>query len=144
MRHPNCRDVRRLLNFTALCLLTCGCGAGSDLEKVIVRGRVTFDGQPIANGEVMFYPIEGTAGSVSGGPIKDGEYIAEGRGGVPTGKHRVEIRGFRAQQAAVTGDLAVEGGPAEQYLPPRYNTNSELTRSVDSENATHNFKLSSE
>ena len=47
-------------------LAIAGCGQKSDLEKVILRGTVTYDEKPIPNGEIMFYPIEGTRGSTAG------------------------------------------------------------------------------
>lgn len=122
-------------------LLLVGCGSSSGPEKIVVEGNVTFDGQPIPNGEIMFYPIEGTPGSVAGGPIKDGKYTAKSRGGVPVGRHRVEIRAFRAPSKPQTGPDAVEGGAAEQYLPLQYNAYSELTSVVDASNPTQNFDL---
>lgn len=104
---------------------------------------MTLDGQPIPNGEVLFYPIDGTKGSVSGGPIKDGRYVAEGRGGVPLGVHEVQIRAFRAPTTKLTGMAAVEGGPAEQYLPEKFNAFSELRAEVDSSTTTLDFHLKS-
>ncbi len=130
--------------FAVLAALACaGCGPPAGLQKVIVEGAVTLDGTPIPNGEVRFLPIEGTAGPVSGGPIKDGQYRAESRGGVPVGKHRVEIRAFRAPSGRQTGVAAIEGGPAEQYLPERYNTKSELTATVGASESRQDFALSS-
>lgn len=51
--------------FTVLAVLT-GCGPKRDLDKVIVEGTVSYDGQPVINGDIKFYPIEGTKGPVSG------------------------------------------------------------------------------
>ncbi|QDU90489.1 hypothetical protein Pla175_38940 [Pirellulimonas nuda] len=124
-------------------LACAGCGPPEGLQKVVVDGVVTLDGAPIPNGEIRFLPIEGTEGPVSGGPIKDGQYRAESRGGVPVGEHRVEIRAFRAPTGRQTGTAAIEGGPAEQYLPQQYNTKSELTASVSSSSAKQDFSLSS-
>lgn len=123
---------------------TVGCGRGSSLEKIPVSGRVLFDGQPVPNGEIRFFPIDGTVGPVSGAPILDGAYVADSRGGVPAGKHRVEIRGYRAANRQLSGDAAVEGGPAEQYLPARFNSQSELTANVDDDHDEHNFDLTSD
>ena len=140
--HHSARDVT-VIGLALFCTALLGCGKSGALDKVVVSGTVTLDGEPIPNGEVLFYPIEGTPGSVSGGPIKDGKYTAKGRGGVPVGKHSVEIRAFRAPSRAGTGDLAVEGGPAVQYLPPKYNTQSEIDVEIDSSNRTQDFALTS-
>ena len=122
-------------------LAVSGCSQNSGLEKVIVSGTVKYDGELIPNGEILFYPIDGTKGSVSGGPIKAGQYTAKGRGGVAVGKHRVEIRAFRTSGRKMSGEEAMEGGPAEQYLPLQYNSYSELTCAVDADNATQDFDL---
>jgi hypothetical protein len=121
--------------------MTTGCGKSSDLEKVVVAGRVTLDGQPISNGEIRFIPDQGTKGPISGGPIKDGAYKADGRGGVPVGAHRVEIRGYRPQGGQQPA--ASEGGPAEQYVPGKYNDQTELKATIDSDTTTQDFELSS-
>jgi hypothetical protein len=128
--------------FTLLMAASIGCGQSSDLDKVVVRGAVTLDGQPISNGELRFIPINGTKGSVSGGPIKDGAYVAQGRGGVPIGEHRVEIKAYRpATKSGQPTDP--EGGPAEQYLDKRYNEQSTLTAKIDSSTETQDFQLTS-
>jgi hypothetical protein len=135
----------RHLNALAVALLAVsalGCGQSSDLDKVVVRGAVTLDGQPIPNGELRFIPINGTKGSISGGPIKDGAYVAQGRGGVPVGDHRVEIKAFRP--ATKRGQPSEpEGGPAEQYLDKRYNEQSTLTAKIDASTETQDFQLTS-
>ena len=58
----------------------------------------------------------------------------------------MEIRGFRAPRSAGTGDIAVEGGPAEQYLAAKYNEQSELSVTIeaDGSNVIQDFDLSSE
>lgn len=122
-----------------------GCGKPSGLDKVVVSGQVTLDGQPISNGEIRFIPSAGTIGPVSGGPIKDGVYTAKGKGGVPLGNHQVEIRAYRANaksqgQAGVGGN---EGGAAQQYLDKRYNDQTTLTATIDANTETKNFELTS-
>lgn len=124
---------------------TVGCGKSSELEKVVVSGVVTLDGQPIPNGEIRFIPTAGTIGPVSGGAIKDGAYAAKAKGGVPLGNHQVEIRAFRANaksqgQAGLAGS---EGGAAEQYLAKRYNEQTTLTAKVDATTETQDFELNS-
>ena len=131
-----------LASLACVVSFTCaGCGPSSDVDKVVVTGRVTLDGQPIPNGEIRFIPDAGTNGPISGGPIKDGVYKAAGRGGVPIGEHVVEIRAYRASggpQAA-----ANEGGPAEQYLPANYNDQTTLRATIDPSTETQDFELTS-
>lgn len=71
-------------------LLLSGCG-GKGLESRVVRGTVTYQGEKVETGQIRFVPIEGTPGSVNAAPIVDGQYEITARGGVPVGKHRVEV-----------------------------------------------------
>lgn len=135
------RHVSRL-TLALLAVISIGCGQSSDLDKVVVRGTVTLDGQPIPNGELRFIPTGGTKGSISGGPIKDGAYVAQGRGGVPVGEHRVEIKAYRP--ATKPGQpVSPEGGPAEQYLDKRFNEQTTLTAKIDASTETQDFQLTS-
>lgn len=114
-----------------------GCSRGG-LPKVIVSGDVSYKGEPVKFGEILFYPTGNTEGPVSGARIKDGHYEAAGKGGVPVGTHRAEIRAFRqpvkvskaaAQAAAAMGEEG--GGPVDQYLPAKFNTKSTLEVTID-------------
>ena len=132
----------------ALALATiAGCGAADDLEKAVVSGTITFRGQPIEKGEIRFLPSGDTRGPMSAAPILDGRYEVTGRGGVPLGTHRVEIRAFRPQEGAKPlGDLpGVEPGelPKEQYLPAKYNEKTELVATIEpgSGKITRDFDL---
>jgi hypothetical protein len=109
-------------------LVLMGCSQSAP-NRVVVEGQVSYNGEPVANGQIYFYPKEENPGPVSGGPIKDGQYVAQARGGVPLGKHRVEITGFRPMKN--TGAPVGEGLPAEQYLPSQFNQRSELTALVE-------------
>jgi len=113
----------------AAMLAAAGC-SDTGLERVVVSGRVTLNGKPVSNGEIRFRPIKGTRGPVSGSSIVDGAYTAEGLGGVPVGTYRVVIRGYRFVKA--TGSNSVEEGRFEQYLPAKYNEQSELEVTVES------------
>lgn len=112
------------------------------MEKVVVSGAVTLDGQPVPNGEIRFIPTAGTIGPVSGGAIKDGVYEAKAKGGVPLGDHQVEIRAYRVN-AKSHGQAGSEGGAAEQYLPKRYNEETTLTAKIDASTETQDFQLDS-
>ena len=128
-------------------IVMCGCGFGqSDVVKVF--GTVTYGGQPLGKGQIRFRPIEGTKGPTSGAEIVNGQYTVTNRGGVPFGKHRVEIRAHRPDEdAGPVGDFypGYEPGdkPLEQYIPARYNTQSELTEVVPEGARTYeaNFEL---
>ncbi|MEX0613226.1 MAG: hypothetical protein WD738_15810 [Pirellulales bacterium] len=128
---------------TRCCLVTCcgliGCGSAGTLERAEVRGKAAYAGKPVENGEIRFFPIDGTLGPVSGAPIIDGEYHVTHRGGVPVGSHRVEVEAFRSSQAYP--ELNAEGGHREQFLPRKYNISSELTAIVPGERPVFTYDL---
>ena len=126
----------------ALAATMVGCDKGTGLTKVVVTGTITYNGEPIDNGEIRFLPIDATQGPISGGPIVKGTYKAVSKGGVPVGTHRVEIRGYMPA-AVVTGSstAAVEGGPAVQFVDKTFNDQSELTCKIDSSTTTKDFNL---
>lgn len=97
-----------------------------------VSGTVTFEGQPLADGYVMFVPLNGTPGPTAGANIKDGKFEVEQQGSVFAGDFRVEIVASRPSNRKV---LSQESGKMvtvpEQYIPIRYNQESELQASVE-------------
>ncbi len=109
-----------------------GCGRGK-LERAVVSGKVTYQGQPVAKGKIRFIPIKGTQTPMWGAFIRDGGYKASGKGGVPVGTHKVEIVAWRTKSDVVEtantprSDLSLGGAPmGQQYLPEKYNTKTEL------------------
>ncbi|MBN1395035.1 MAG: hypothetical protein JW959_08425 [Pirellulales bacterium] len=81
---------------TLLLLFPFGCNQGSGLDRKILEGDVTCGGEKVSSGTVRFVPIEGTEGPMTVTLIIDGHYRTLNRGGVPLGKHRVEIQAQRA------------------------------------------------
>jgi hypothetical protein len=106
-------------------LLTLGCGTKSSIDRVTVEGNVTYNGSPITNGQIQFYPIEGTPGPVASSPIVAGKYSVVNKGGVPIGKHRVVIEGY--QPPPPNSD---EDAGSVQYLPEKFNRQSTLTSDI--------------
>lgn len=134
--------------FACLCLvqlLTLGCGKSGGLDKVTVEGEITYKGQPIENGEIWFRPTEGTVGPVSGGSIANGHYRVDAKGGVPVGKHVVQIKAIGSRGSGGSSEMIAGGGGAVEvnYLPDKYHRASELTLEVpgDSKTFTHDFTL---
>jgi len=118
--------MRISLQFVCLALiliLPLGCGHRSSLNRKVIHGSVTCDGESVPRGIVRFVPIRGTRGPATSAWIVDGQYRAENRGGVPFGKHRVEIiaqrpTGKKIKLPEGEVDEMVDIG-AEQYAGPR-------------------------
>jgi hypothetical protein len=124
--------LKQLLTFQAVlvCLSTLGCGGGAPdgPELFPVTGTVTFDGEPINEGSILFRADGGT-GKGYAGEIKDGSYTLE----TVTGEMKVEITASRA----VPGKFGEAASPDEEppplmemYIPAQYNTKSTLTAEV--------------
>ena len=116
-----------------ICLLflaaVIGCGRLPDEpERVVVSGTVIYQGQSVRKGRIRFIPIEDTQGPVSGGPIQEGSYRVDHKGGVPVGIHRVHIEAYRNPTPQEVDPI--EGEMAVQYLPRKYNAESDLRLTV--------------
>lgn len=116
-----------------------GCGGVDDEpERVVVFGKVTYDGNPVEVGEIRFVPAEGTSAPSSGAQIEKGLYRVEHKGGVPVGTFQVRISAYKAPGSGEGGDIpgAPSGDPMaarEQYLPEKYTgADSDLTLTVES------------
>jgi hypothetical protein len=91
--------LRRLLMLTALAVLSAGCG--SEFPTARVSGRVTLNGKPVDQVEVMFSPVA-TEGKINSGVGSYGVTDSDGRytliligtkdtKGAVIGKHKVRI-----------------------------------------------------
>ncbi|MBN2295405.1 MAG: hypothetical protein JXM70_23440 [Pirellulales bacterium] len=115
-----------------------GCGGGDGFERVTVSGSVSYAGQPLEKGVIRFVPRAGTETTVCGAAIVDGAYILDSKGGVPVGNYKVEIRRAATldkDTALADEDNDLSRSPiAQQELPAKYNTDSQLEITIASGN----------
>lgn len=122
-----------------------GCGEEIDPGYKPVRGTVLLDGQPLADAVISFTPEEGS--TASGRTDEDGTYelfYAARRPGAKVGLNTVEIT---KEATAFEGadEFAVMTEEEGELLPPRYNTQTELTATVENtSDNTVDFQLTSE
>jgi hypothetical protein len=109
-----------------------GCGRDGP-PRAIVVGKVTYQGQPIADGQIRFTPSKGSTGPVAVAKIVDGQYRADHHGGVPLATLKVEILGYETDPRYKGQEnnkppmfSADEWPPKRQYLPEKYNAKTEL------------------
>ncbi|MCC6420343.1 MAG: hypothetical protein IT429_19075 [Gemmataceae bacterium] len=110
--------------WSAALVLACGCARGPAIEPPPshdVKGRVTVDGKPLADGEITF-EIVGQVPSIL--EVKGGAFAGQ----ACEGKNTVQIRAYRAGPPLDTDP----GGPPTKvnYLPARYSDESTLTAEV--------------
>jgi len=128
--------VSRLLFFAvaaALLMVSGGCGSGTRPELGTVTGRLTLDGKPLTDAVVVFTPGSGGRKSM-GHPDQDGKYelsYIRDIKGAKVGPHTVRV---------TTGNK-MTGKP--ERLPPRYNTQSELTVEVEPGANVFDFDMTS-
>jgi len=79
---------------------------GCSANLATVQGNVTFDGQPVEKGSIIFEPADGV-GPVAGGTIENGKYRLDWEGGLVPGKMIVRISAGRP-----TGRKIKAGPPA--------------------------------
>jgi hypothetical protein len=141
MRHNGPRHVFSWLSCLVLlpCLLGCW---PSGPKRVIVSGTVKFAGTPIERGVISFEAIDGPTSRV-GAKIENGTYRADADGGVPAGMNRVLIMAFDGGPTPPPAKLkpesthtTIRGTPHHQFLPAKYNTNTELKADVPSNGRT--------
>jgi hypothetical protein len=140
----NIRSIGWIWTLPLACALGCS-ERGPD--RVVVSGTVAFQGQPIQDGLIRFVPLQTGAGPMAGDVITNGQYRVVAKGGVPVGKCRVEIKARKiVPKPPQPGglELKVLPDPSVQIIPAKYNTESELTVTIEpgpDGEAVHNFDL---
>ncbi len=90
-----------------------GCSSGDLPERGRVVGSVTYNGQPLEKGEIVFYPDEGRPAR---GEVVEGRIVEvgtfEANDGVTAGHCRIIVRARQAGADMYT--------PSEHLIPPRY------------------------
>ncbi len=113
-----------------------GCGR-SGLDTQPVSGKVTFDGQPIAEGRITFRGT-GSDPRAFSAEIKNGQYQMEAM----AGQMKVEVIASRPVPGKFDESNPGEKVPVgEMYIPAKYNSQSELTAEVTTGKNELNFDL---
>lgn len=114
-------------SLSLLVMAITGCGPGGP-PTYPVTGMVTFEGKPIPDGQIIFFPTEEGL-TPDAGPIKDGKFSFVAR----EGEKRVQIEATREvpgktipQPPPLTGTIPV----TEMYIPEVYNSKSKLRVTV--------------
>ena len=120
----------------ALILSVSGCGDG----KVLVQGKVSYDGKSVNRGSIAFVEENGK-GTVFGEQFENGHYSTR----VPKGDFLVKITGFERVKLdqPIPG---VAGSPPTTHtdksiIPGKYNMFSQMTIEIDGSKKVFDFDL---
>jgi hypothetical protein len=140
-----------MLCFAILCAELAGCGgkAYDGEQRYAITGKVTVDGQPLEPGVIAFMPQgegENRKGRVSGTPIRNGVYFIPEEQGPTAATYRIQIHWNKRTGKQVPNPFDTESLIDElmEGLPPKYNTESELTAEVHAKQTTFDFDLKTE
>lgn len=122
MRSRRDRTILRTVLTLGLAMVIAG-GCSKSLPTKVIHGAVTYRGQRVQTGSVRFVPIETTQGPASRATIMDGQYKIDARGGVPVGKHRVEVFAQSKTGRKVLGRTLGDVAQVDELAtvgPPKY------------------------
>jgi prepilin-type N-terminal cleavage/methylation domain-containing protein/prepilin-type processing-associated H-X9-DG protein len=126
-RDEAARGPRAAVWLIALAFGFVGCGHGqrSTVALVPATGKVTLDGQPLADATVEFVPDGDTKGQGGSGKTNaEGVYTLStpfGEAGVPAGDYKVVItKSNTPAPASAEPGVIIPGAPADETLSPTY------------------------
>jgi hypothetical protein len=140
-----CAAKRTLCLALVLFLVVSGCGK-MNANRSAIRGEVKLNGQLLEQGSILFSPIEGTSGTVTGGRIEQGRYQLSAANGPAIGTNRVEIRVPRTTGKMVPRGLGATGKMVEEQIEavaPQFNTASTLRIEIKPGDNVGNFEVTS-
>ncbi len=101
------------------------------LGRHAISGTVKVNGEPLATGNISFYPVEGQATS-GGDRVTDGKFSVPKEMGLVPGKYRVQVNAPVPGTGGVPDETALPGdppAPPRELIPPEWNTSS--TQTID-------------
>ena len=104
--------------------LWCGCNFGP--PSVVVSGTVSYQGEMVRQGEIIFADVQSTAPAAVG-KVEDGRYRLE----TLAGEKRVRITASKETGRIVEGAMGTTYPEQVDLLPPEYNSASTLVRTVE-------------
>lgn len=128
--------VKLAANLALLMLILALVGCGSSTGALKVAGAVSFKGQPVENGEIIFTTRDGQQSVAT--RIENGKYQAK----VPAGAHQVRITAYREVPGKVDRSNPGQETPIiEMYIPEEYNARTKLEARVEAPTADLHFEL---
>ncbi|HEY2414066.1 MAG TPA: carboxypeptidase-like regulatory domain-containing protein [Pirellulaceae bacterium] len=117
-----------------------GCGAASSPS---IHGQVTLDGEPVANGNIVFLSQD-SKGPKASAAIENGHYVLASHEKLTPGKYRVEISWRKPTGRKVpSADPGITIDETREAIPAKFNTDSTLIADMKNGEPEKNFDLKS-
>jgi hypothetical protein len=124
--------MSRIQLLILILIFAAGCGPTGP-TRAEVSGTVTYNGQPVEQGAISFFPAPGVVGPEAGGEIKNGKYFIPRKTGPVVGKNRVELRSFQKSGRRIQDPTAPPGTLTDEItniFPPEFSSQSTLTKDI--------------
>lgn len=130
--------IRQLITLLSIVIAIAVTGCDSGPAEFAVTGEVTFNGEPLKEGLILFEPTDGT-GDSHDASIKDGKYSAN----VTAGDKLVRITANEVvgQKKAYDTPDSPMVDITKEIIPPKFNRQSKLTATIASDASKHDFNL---
>jgi len=116
-----------------LTAVVAGCGCGDGRERVVLSGGVTYQGEPVVEGSILFAPCDGTVGPSRAAKIAAGHYR-------PTASEAVRLATIGSRFLPIAKAATAENSSGRHrgtcltmtrnnifiYFPEKYNVNLRL------------------
>jgi len=132
MKNGNCQT----LLFLVLAGIFSLSGCSNKPKEYVVSGEVTYQGQSVVQGDIVFADAKGSAAAAVG-KIKDGRYQVR----MLPGDKKVRITSTKETGKMLEGAMGAKVPERIDLIPPKYNSATTLTRTITPESSTVDFRL---
>lgn len=109
-----------------------GCSGPSGPPTYPVSGEVTFNGEPVATGTILFEPFQSDGTLPASGQIIDGKFNFE----IEKGDKKVKVF---ADREVGDPDPVMGARRRENYIPAKYNDRTELFAEVTTDGTKNTY-----
>lgn len=145
--HIVCRLGVRLVSAKTWLLLVFAMVLGCGGSQCTVTGTLSFNGQPIQDGSIRFFPVDGTEGPGAVAKIENGQYGITSESNLLAGKYSVQITAVKKTgrmirpREVMPGDAGTPTEEEIQLIPAKYNSESELRADLHAGENTYDQEL---
>ncbi|WP_165250989.1 hypothetical protein [Paludisphaera soli] len=143
MRIQTLATAAILIATAAVLLATTGCGPGNGLSLARVSGKVTYKGEPVTFGTILFEPEKPDVPPAAGSIGKDGGFIlsTEDPGdGAVVGSHRVAIIGLEELAEADQAAMPDPEKSPQEYMVAKTRAGTTPARAKKADDSTYTDK----